>query len=230
MTIPKYFCWTRFGTEAAQPIELIVARKEEERRAGNGIFLWGIGNAVGDAITRLVASSENPKVLFSPIRSRPRACDVNPPAVAAWSEAVGLGGENFSLPERALVTSRFDPLAPRSVHYALVCQSEKPLAHSSCASRILLAGLKNLVTGRPVGFSQVTAVVEYEQSTSIGSVEYEIAFEARLVPPYFVRLYHPVLIHKGEIEVNLDFDRARSAIRDRRLERARKAQLALSFP
>ena len=43
MSLPDHFCWTRYGTEAAQPIQNIFGRKEEERHANAGVFFWGIG-------------------------------------------------------------------------------------------------------------------------------------------------------------------------------------------
>src|ERR1700683_3869836 len=102
MNIPQYFCWTRFGTEAAQTIEQILQRKEAERRAGNGVFVWGIGNAVGRSMLELLRVCDEPTVLFSPIKSAPKAHDVKPPAVAAWTGARGLFGEPFVLPDQAL--------------------------------------------------------------------------------------------------------------------------------
>jgi hypothetical protein len=44
--LPEAFVWTRFGTEAGQTIDRILARKEAERIANGGLFLWGIGNSV----------------------------------------------------------------------------------------------------------------------------------------------------------------------------------------
>ena len=54
----------------------------------------------------------------------------------------------FTLPEQALVTSRFDPAAPKRVHYALVCYSEKPLDISSKATARIQFRVdsRNLVT------------------------------------------------------------------------------------
>lgn len=126
--IPRYFCWTRFGTEAGQGITEIIERKERERQAGNGMFLWGIGNAVGPSIIRLLQVSDQPEAIFSPISSAPRRCDVSPSATVAWTEAIGVDGGPFRMPEHVLVTSRFDPASPKRMHYALVCYSEHPLA------------------------------------------------------------------------------------------------------
>jgi len=100
MMIPRYFCWTRFGTEAGQEFSRIIERKEEERQVGNGMFLWGIGNAVGPSILALLRVSGYPEVLFSPIKSAPKSFDVNPSAVAAWTDAFSLNGEPFSPPEK----------------------------------------------------------------------------------------------------------------------------------
>src|SRR2546427_2240867 len=123
MPLPACFCWMRFGTEAGQSIEQILGRKEEERLANEGLFFWGIGNALGPSMTELLRRTDVPGVLFSPIRSAPRPIDVAPGAVSAWTEAEGLAGQRYQLPSRALITSRFDASSPRDSHYALVCQS-----------------------------------------------------------------------------------------------------------
>ena len=69
VALPEYFCWTRFGTEAAEPIDSILGRKERERVANRGIFVWGIGNAIGPSIRELLRREAQPEVLFSPIKS-----------------------------------------------------------------------------------------------------------------------------------------------------------------
>ena len=53
MDLPRFFCWTRFGTEAGQPIEQILERKEQERIVNNGLFLWGIGNSLTPSMIEL---------------------------------------------------------------------------------------------------------------------------------------------------------------------------------
>lgn len=214
MNIPRYFCWTRFGTEAAQTIEQILQRKEAERRAGNGVFVWGIGNAVGRSMLELLRVCDEPTVLFSPIKSAPKAHDVNPPAVAAWTGARGLFGEPFVLPDQALVTSRFDPSSSKRTHYALVCYSEKPLELLESNGSIQFRGLRNLISNRPVGPSQVTAVVEYAGERSDGCTQYGVAMRARLVAPYFIRLRQPIPLNEstGRESRNFDFQAARTAI------------------
>lgn len=213
MKIPRYFCWTRFGTEAAQDVSQIIERKEEERLTGNGVFLWGIGNAVGPSILKLLRVSGCPEVLFSSIKSAPKPIDVNPPAVVAWANGIGLDGEPFTLPEGALVTSRFDPTSPKGVHYALVCHSEAPLALLTNGASIQFRALRNLVTQRPLGASQVTAVVEYEDGHPRDSKGYVIAMRARLTAPYFIRLHHPIPINPvNSHSRTFDFAAAREAI------------------
>src|SRR6266851_3912650 len=115
--LPERFCWTRFGFEAGQSPSSIVLRKEGERRSNGGLFLWGIGNPLADAIKELIRWSPEPAVLFSPIRSEPRHVDVAPQMVAVWSQARGLDGGSFVLPPGSTVTSRYRGESKKA-HYA----------------------------------------------------------------------------------------------------------------
>jgi hypothetical protein len=190
--VPSIFCWTRFGTEAAEPIDAILRRKEEERLLNGGLFLWGIGNAIGPSMAELVRRETTPEILFSPMKSRPKCKDVAPAAVATWTSAIGLDGCNFKLPIHSVVTSRFDVLAPKRSHYALVCFSEAPLTLTRSEAQLSFGKLRNIRTGRPVGASQVTAVVEQSSDRCLDFAAYDIAIRATLVAPYFVRLADPV--------------------------------------
>ena len=192
--LPKCFCWTRFGTEAGEPITHILERKEAERAANNGVFVWGVGNAVGPSVRELVRRSPKPEVVFSPIKSPARVQDASPPAVVAWIGGETLDGEPFCLPEHSLVTSRYDPVSPRAGHYALVCFSGAPITPARPGGTIAFNALKNIRTGRPIGASQVTAVVERGESCAEESLTYEVAIRAELVYPYFVRLRQPVVL------------------------------------
>jgi hypothetical protein len=193
MSLPDCFCWTRFGTEAGQSADQILARKEQERVANRGLFFWGIGNAIGPSMVRLLQRSESPEVVFSPILSQPRREDRMPVSVAVWTEAQTLSNEDYRLPSQSLITSRFDPLKPRARHYALVCYSETPIRVEFRPEQIQFANLRNLLTSRPVGASQVTAVVQLSTNVIRGkSISYDIAFRARLTPPYFVLLRAPI--------------------------------------
>lgn len=193
MALPEFFCWTRFGTEAGQPIEQIFARKEQERIANQGVFFWGIGNAIGPSLLELLRRSQTPEAVFSPIQSAPRMEDASPSSVVAWTKAETLSGEEYRLPEHSLITSRFDPLKPKSRHYALVCYSTTRITIGPSSEQIHFGALRNLLTSRPVGASQVTAVVHMAASGgNRKNATYDIAFRAQLAPPYFVLLGGPV--------------------------------------
>jgi hypothetical protein len=185
--LPASFCWTRFGPEAGEPIAGILARKERERSTNGGIFYWGIGNALGPGITELVGTSEQPEVLFSAIRSRPRHKDVSPPVTFRWTVAEGLDGRRFGLPPTVVVHSARDAVDSGRPHYALVCSSGDPL-HLQDLGRLHFAALRNLRSGTVLGASQVTAVVRRLEISPTDGAEYVVALRARLVAPYFVKL------------------------------------------
>lgn len=190
--LPLSFCWTRFGTEAGETIDEILARKEAERQANDGVFFWGIGNSIAPAMEELVRRVDEPQVLFSPIKSRPRRVDVAPENVVRWTSAQGLTGDIFDLPSRTTVTSRWDPSRRAAAHYALVCMSADPLEITNTA-RLDVTALRNLRSGAPIGASQVTAVVARASAHHEGGA-YPVAFRATLVAPYFVRLRRPVIL------------------------------------
>jgi hypothetical protein len=187
--VPRAFCWTRFGTEAGETIEAILTRKDLERQTNSGVFLWGIGNSIAPALVELVRRVREPKVLFSPIRGRPRKGDVEPLGVVQWMDAEGLRGDAFDLPVNTHVTSRWDPARSRSAHYALVCSSPVPLQVGNGGS-LSFGSLRNLRSGAPLGASQVTAVVQ-RVDADLGGARYPIAFRAALIAPYFLRLRTP---------------------------------------
>ena len=191
MNLPECFCWTRFGTEAGQGIEQILHRKDEERVANKGVFLWGIGNSVGAAINELVRRYGSPEVLFSPIKSSAQPADAVPESVVAWTKAETVHGEKFLLPTHSLVTSRQSVSSPKLTHYALVCFSEMPLTLAGSPLTFSFGAVRNMVSGNPVGASQVTAVV----AANVGPVReggmYKVALRAKLAPPYFIRLREP---------------------------------------
>lgn len=191
MPLPAAFCWTKYGTEAGEPIEAIIARKEHERATNGGLFLWGIGNSVAPSLRQLLAVTAHPEVLFSPMLSRPAAQDRKPDMVAKWQEATGLDGDPFDLPSATLVTSRYSPQRPR--HFALVCASDVPLVTGS-ADEIIPSSLENLSKGTPLGSSQVTAVVrQAADGERLKKTAYPVGFRTRLHFPYFVRLTSPIV-------------------------------------
>jgi hypothetical protein len=187
--VPDLFCWTRFGGEAGEPVEQILVRKEAERASNGGTFLWGIGNALGPSIFELIRRTNNPQVIFSPIKGSPRPRDISPPAVVRWTEAKSLDGSHFLIPSNSRVTSRYDPAAPKQCHFALVCHSAKSLLPLQRDRKIGFRQLRNLRTGRPVGASQVSAVVELtSDAVDDHTLIYEVAILATLAYPYFLRL------------------------------------------
>jgi hypothetical protein len=193
LMLPKHFCWTRFGTEAGEKIDSILARKEQERLATGGVFLWGIGNSVGPAIRDLIRLEERPMVLFSPMRSKPKAIDVAPTGLTVWSEALDLDGRDWPIPEGVKVTSRQGSETGRTKrsHYALVCRSSTPLTALDLAS-LRYEELVNLQSKNKLGASQVTAVVEQIAGGATECTTYPVAFMAELVFPYFVKLAGPL--------------------------------------
>ncbi|MEQ1921605.1 MAG: hypothetical protein ABL952_03765 [Pyrinomonadaceae bacterium] len=186
--LPTLFCWTRFGGEAAEPIEHILLRKEKERLANGGLFLWGIGNAVGPSILELMRRTARPKVIFSPIKTGTKQKDSAPPSVVLWTEAEALDGKDFTIPSSSRVTSRYDPETPKKHHFALVCYSSVPLIPLQCDFKIGFQQLSNLRTGRPVAASQVTAIVNRKESNIDSGSMYDVAILAELIEPYFVTL------------------------------------------
>jgi len=198
MCVPNYFVWTRHGTEAGQPVDDIFRRKESERGVNGGLFFWGVGNAVGPSILELLRKVDCPEVLFSPIRSAPRRQDVTPESVVEWTAALGLDGEPYQLPSMSMITSRFHVDRPR--HYALVCYSDSPLGlslGSTDSERVVPGELRNILTRRSLGASQVTAVVERWPGIS-GGAEYPVTLRAKLVPPYYIQLTVPKRITTGD--------------------------------
>jgi hypothetical protein len=191
--LPEAFCWTRFGPEAGESFSDILARKDAEREAGDGIFYWGIGSAVGRALEALIAHVDEPEVLFSPITTAPRTADVSPEHVVRWSAGEGLFGEATVLPEHARVTSRWDPERPDAARYALVCASDEPL-RLEAHGQLCFGSLRNFCSGAAVGASQVTAVVRRDIAHPSCGRTYPVAFRTSLVRPYLLRLASPTLI------------------------------------
>lgn len=192
-TLPRHFCWTRFGTEAGEPIGAILARKELERQRNEGVFLWGIGNAIGPSMRELIRVESAPEVVFSPMLTHPKQADVSPHTIATWRSARGLDGVEVPLPKSSVVTSRAPSGARGARHYALVCFSGEPLFFSNEAPSFSVSSLENLLTRRQVGASQVTAIVRYVGVPQCRGATYRLALRARLVEPFFLELSEPEL-------------------------------------
>lgn len=176
------FCWSKYGTEAGEGIDRILARKEEERVRNGGLFLWGIGNSIRPALRELVDKSAHPPVRFSAMKSRPKPIDVFPERVVKWRSGVALDGSPYDLPPGSIVTSR----ASAAAHFALVCWSVNPLVETT--QEINAGWLRNYIGGTRVGHSQVTSVVSSDVQRPADGVRYDAGFSATLVPPFLVQL------------------------------------------
>jgi len=217
--LPDAFCWTKYGTEAGEDVAGIVSRKEIERRRNGGVFLWGIGNGVGPSLVELIRTTRRPKVVFTPMLSKPAARDANPSALAVWHEAIGLDGQPTELPRHSLVTSRISQGGSAKSHFALVCRRAETLTdHWDSPGESVRFGpsqVVNLRSGSRVGASQVTSVVRRVAANAAASESrYRVAMIAELAPPYLVRLTACVpvpdalrsktLMSPGELEAALD--------------------------
>ncbi len=189
---PEYVCWSRMQAEAGQSLDSIIARKELERRAGGGTFVWGVGNAPA-AITNVLARAEIPvRVIFSIMKSRPKSIDLAPQRVLVWRRFIDAHGAERPLPAHALVTSRGDsPGGAKKVHYALMCRSDEPLSLRRGEPFDPTPFRNAGGTGAPVGASQVTALLRRVADTN-GQSAYEANLIARLTDSYWVRLTDPV--------------------------------------
>ena len=188
-SLPTEFCWTKFGAEAGDAPAAIRHRKEEERKAGGGLFYWGIGNSVAPSLRALVQRDRHPAVVFTPMLSRPSPADVSPARVVSWRQGFGLDGRAHRL-ENGAVTSKGGVRGLPARHFALVCFSEQPVDEDCDPLTFTSGSVENLQTGTAVGSSQVTSVVRRRAEYASRGRLYSVAFRARLVEPYFLTLVH----------------------------------------
>ena len=100
------FCWSKMGTEAGQTLEDIIHRKEIERIANLGIFTWGIGNSLGDAVDLLAGKYNNPMAVFTPMKSKAKQIDITPGEIFLWNGYYDKNGTIRNLPQYSFLTSR----------------------------------------------------------------------------------------------------------------------------
>lgn len=195
--LPAVFCWTKMGTEAGQPLEDIVRRKELEREVGGGLFAWGIGNSVGPAIkhARYAERIAALDTLFTPMRAAAKPIDAAPASVVLWLGYQAETGSIEPLADHMLVTSRghSETGEEKRAHYALICRSHSSLLAQAGRWALDHRAVRNLVSANPVGASQVTAVVRY-RDTDAADPAYPVLFRATLVDAAFVRLALPVTL------------------------------------
>jgi len=185
-TVSERLCWTRMQAEAGEGLSRIVRRKDLERRTGDGLFFWGVGNAPSRAIPALARTAAAIDVLFSVMKSRPKLHDVAPERVLAWRSYVDADGVVRLIPRNVLVTSR---AGSRDCHYALMCRSDLPLDVAD-EGPFDPTAYRNYGAGGAVGASQVTALLE--RCAPDGSGHYRIAMRARLTGSLWVKLVDPI--------------------------------------
>lgn len=190
-------CWTRMQSEAGQRLEDIVLRKELERRAGSGVFFWGVGNAPAVATSTYARLRVPVKVVFSIMKGRPRVVDASPRSIMVWRRYIDMAGVERELPSQALITSRAETGAgQKRRHYALMCYSARPLRIERGVGFDPAAYRNVGSNGGPVGASQVTALLQRVASAAPG--DYEENLTAELVGSYWVRLTDPVVLDAKE--------------------------------
>lgn len=193
--VPDIFCWTKMGTEAGQTLDAIIRRKELERRAGNGVFAWGIGNSLGTSVdlARQMSPGGNVDVLFTPMKSAPKQTDVAPSQTFLWLSYIECDGRIAALPEHLLITSRGG--VSKKTHYALLCHSDSSIEEEAMESYIYAASARNLASSNRIGPSQVTSMVHYGCHLDMpNDVPYKVAFRAVLHKQGFLKLVNPVCL------------------------------------
>jgi len=184
------------GTEAGQPLETIIRRKELERRAGNGTFAWGIGNSLG--LAAHAARAANPHgevdVLFTPMKSTPKQIDASPDEIMIWLRYFDANGSVKDLPPHMLITSRGGP--GKRAHYALLCRSDTAIDQQRFQLSFDTAEVRNFVSNNPIGASQVTSVVRYRSALNELSKTYSVALRAKFHGEGFIRLTEPITLSR----------------------------------
>ncbi|MBX8844494.1 hypothetical protein HCH44_06170 [Sphingomonas melonis] len=175
-------------SEAGEGLPKILRRKDLERRAGAGLFFWGVGNAPARAIPALAKAAAAVDVIFSVMKSKPKAIDVAPDLTVAWQSYVDADGTARPIPPNVLVTSR---ASRRGCHYALVCRSDEPLSMAD-EGPFDPAAYRNYGAGRGVGASQVTALLE--RCAPDRTPTYRVAMKATLTGALWVKLIDPVIV------------------------------------
>lgn len=188
----RIVCWTRMQAESGQKLDSIIRRKEVERDANGGLFVWGVGNAPNRTASTLARLKVSIPVIFSVMKSAPKLTDSNPASILIWRKYIDMFGEAKILPKASLVLSRDNNRANRA-HYALICRAAKPLgiADHGCFDHRVYRNLGP--NGAKVGHSQVTALLErigLEQPDS----GYRADMIASLTESYWVKLTDPIQV------------------------------------
>jgi len=196
IAIPELFCWTKVGSLSGEGLAALVCRKELERRAGGGVFYWGVGHAVGPAVAELAVDGRDPAVVFSRMRAATPERPEEPAPLTLWRAYRDRYGHQGALPGHVVVTSRAPAggAVPLRSHYALICRSEQALSTVDQGT-LRLHELVNYATSRPLRYSNVTTLVKRRTAGAApDGPEYSVLAVASLLQPYFVELLDPIVL------------------------------------
>jgi hypothetical protein len=85
----------------------------------------------------------------------------------------------------------------KKFHYALVCESQEKLKITLNGDFVESRQLRNILSGRQIGFSQTTSIVSRKKELRIADPsQYPVAMRVKLVYPYFIKLLNPVPIYR----------------------------------
>jgi len=189
------FVWSKMQNEGGQTLASILARKEAERRAGNGVFWWGIGNSLGTAVRDKAKQAGGVlPVLFSQMRTPAKRVDAHPSVVFLWTEWEDISGVRHKIPAHVLEWSR--GADGKKTHYALVCRSDEPITLSNHGPFDPSRCLTHL--GKRPATRQVTALLADESPESHAPGEYHWGFRATLIEPWVAKLVNPRPITPSE--------------------------------
>jgi hypothetical protein len=191
------FVWSMIGEDAGEKLVHIIARKEAERLAGAGQFWWGLGTPLGEDVERqAILNGRALHALFSePKKARP----IDPALqVRVWNGWCSISGKSRGdIPKHVLVTSGYDPKKRKQLpHYALICHSDARLSLGKCGflDPVQCRTFRNRSKPGPLQ----RAALLTRQSAHTGG--YEIAFEASLVNPWYVKLVRPRLLSVSGVD------------------------------
>lgn len=131
------------------------------------------------------------------MRSAAKQIDVEPSQVLLWLRYVDENDQLVDLPSHSIITSRgkTSPSGSKRSHYALICSGQDDITVSTNIEAIDANRTRNYVSLNPLGASQVTAVVRYQEKL-LDTPEklYPVTFRAKLHGSGFVRLASPVVL------------------------------------
>lgn len=185
------FVWSVMGQDAGQPLNEIIIRKEAERKTGDE-FWWGLGTPLGDRVESVASLNGGTlPALFSVVgKNQRQAPDQN---IYLWNGWQSIRtGRDGSIPKHVLVLGG----NPAKRYYALVCRRDTELVLGDDGP-FDPAQCLTLTKGVPPGGSQRAALLKGQVKHTHG--RYRIAFNARLVGPWYVRLSRARVLTAAEL-------------------------------